>query len=862
MNSPGMLTRAALAAPFVWVLGQFAGCMPPRAMPPDDREAAGKRLQLFEQMNWPLQDGLGFSARNALQKQVEELIVEGSPDSLPRAVALLNAEAAELPANGAREISESGRTDEETSAKLRQFVAAAYEQALLYALTGDSTALQRAREILLRFAEVYPQWPFYDREGEIKTRDDRSYLRHWRANGLWNWHPLDLAASLPLLRAYDLIKPALTPEEREQLRTNLFVHHKDLIDRFTGIMPSYHNLAGNHLVPLIRFGQVLERPDYIHEVVDYWERFMRHSYSVDGFFKEVTPGYHNQITSRMIGLIPRMLEGYSDPPGYIHPETGRRFDNLNLADLYPWLFERVGRAVDVLTLPDRTYVTINDAHPPGTPGKSGARAAEEARTDQPALLGISGLAKLGVGDMVAFLQFGGIRGHDHDDALNLVWYAAGGEVFSDTGYQPIAGSGSTREWHTITASHNTVAVDRQTQFSNREGMTVPDSYGGWTSKPPEVPGQHRVEAALPAAAKYWNQGRLLLWNGENRLVQGMEAAQENAYPGTVETFRRAVFLVPLEGDEGYLIDVFRISGGSTHDYFLRGGLAEDSTMNFDLDLEPASGTDYQYIELLKKGVKATAPLRATIEFSGGKRRVVSNLAVIFGTPDANLEILVGEAPAIRRTGKAPFSIVRRESSRAAQLESTFVWVHEATQGKSKIRSVSAQETAEGIVVKVELDGREDVLLSGVEPDSRMEFEAIEFQGRAAFVSKSGEEIAGVVLSGGELRSLGRLLASGPGELTGEVVRTQERDRGDPRDGIFLRVADGVTAEQARDFRLVHLDFEDVCRFSIPIRAAQIENGLLFVELAHAPGFEINEGESIMTSFPGWRIQGSVRATLE
>lgn len=800
---------------------------------------------------WPLSDSRGSSSRE-LHATVEKLLADGDDASRETARRLLEEDIAKTPGDPGAIITKGRNPSAKHTEQLHRQIDLSYEYALLYTITGNPGDAKHSARILRLFAGTISHWPLIDRDGKPHAQDDAAYLRHWQARGLWRWHPSDLEASIPMLRAYDLIRSELSAEEDADIRENLFFYHKNLVDCFTGLAPLYHNLAGYHLVSLIRYGLVLDRPDFIHEVVKYWREFVRYSYAPDGFFRELTPDYHQQITLRIFGTIPALLKGYSDPPDYTHPETGTRFDNLDLEAENPALFARVRPALSLLAMPDKSYVNINDSWP-----KKMTFRETAADTDRPGLLGISGLAKLGRDGMVAFLQFDGIRGHDHNDALGLVWFAAGMEVLSDTGYRPLPGSEATREWIADTAAHNTVAVDEETHFKDRSQFAVPRRVAGFTAFPPDNPGTAPIEAALPAAAGFANQGRLLVWDAAPGGIQAMEAEQERANANTT-LFRRTVVMVPLEGDEGFLVDIFRVRGGSTHDYFLRGGLDEAAQITFDTALPAASGTAYKYIQIKKRG-RVKLPLAAQITFASGKASVFSRLAAIYGSPGSTTEVVLGEAPAIRCPGFAPFSFIRHQAKSGGELASCFVWVHEASRGVPRIREVITEESNGNVVVRVRSDDREDWIFSGAENDSVIHSGGFEFEGRLASATVSGDHVAARVHGGTRLTRDGDVVAEKPRPLSAEVTATLRKDAGDASDSALFVPPEGASLA---GYRLAHFDLGDAIRFSIPVTAVHWQDGKARVDLGHSPGFVVEPDAIVMTNFPGWRIRGKCLIHLE
>jgi hypothetical protein len=130
-------------------------------------------------------------------------------------------------------------------------------------------------------------------------------------------------------------------------------------------------------------------------------------------------------------------------------------------------------------------------------------------------------------------RFGPTLNHGHFDEMNLNLYALGRQLTYDLGY----GLGSTHTqvgWSKQTSSHNTVLVNENPQL-----------------QAPGAGGSLELSANLPGL----------------KLVQGDDP---NCYSSeNVTRYARTVALIDLPGaDAGrsYIVDIFRITGGTQHDY--------------------------------------------------------------------------------------------------------------------------------------------------------------------------------------------------------------------------------------------------------------------------------------------------------
>lgn len=148
------------------------------------------------------------------------------------------------------------------------------------------------------------------------------------------------------------------------------------------------------------------------------------------------------------------------------------------------------------------------------------------RTSRSWVAGMKGMAMLRGPHQGALLRFGPSLNHGDPDDLGLLYYANGYEPSYDIGY----GLGSTHVhcgWASSTVSHCLVTVNETNQLSA-------DGSGG----------------------------SVLLFADTPRM-QMVEATSENSYASEgVTEYRRTVAVV----DDTYLLDIFRVAGGSKHDY--------------------------------------------------------------------------------------------------------------------------------------------------------------------------------------------------------------------------------------------------------------------------------------------------------
>ena len=153
-------------------------------------------------------------------------------------------------------------------------------------------------------------------------------------------------------------------------------------------------------------------------------------------------------------------------------------------------------------------------------------------------LGGYGLAVLesGVGEhrraITMYYGYAG-GGHGHHDRLNIQMWALGKAMLPEDGYPfPFTRPDFWRWRNTDTVKHYCVVVDETTQTT-------------------QIAGHLNTLASAP-------------------FVQLMDASAEAAYPGLVSLYRRTTALIDIDDERTYALDIFRVHGGSQHDWCLHG----------------------------------------------------------------------------------------------------------------------------------------------------------------------------------------------------------------------------------------------------------------------------------------------------
>jgi hypothetical protein len=644
--------------------------------------------------------------------------------------------------------------------------------AQLYDATQDERYARRAALILIRFAEVYPGyalaydypfrakafWPYNATEIDhpaIRRSPDRLSKYDW-----WRY----MAVGEALVEAYDVLRDWPPLKEMADGRAVQLIENDLLgamVDFALGYPDPLTNMGPTNWRRVIGAGRVLRRPEYVHEAVERFERFLTTQFLYDGHWKETSPSYNAQCIGG-IRVIRSALRGYTDPPGYQHPESGKRLDDQAIQKLFA-RYDRSAETVLRPRLPDGRLLPLND-----TWWTSTRTPRTSMRSD---LLPGLGAAILGGGagheQLHVHLNFSSGLGHKHRDALSLGLFAHGKELLPDLGYTHTAW----RAFVNSTISHNTVVVNGVEQRYD------PD----------------------------WSGNRLRAFVADGHGLQLAEAESVAAYP-ELRRYRRSILVIGHDSTDAYIVDVFQVSGGAQHDYLLHGSADDDSLATVrGADMAEFDGT------LMNPGVRFREP-RGENDGVGDAgafgfvrnltRGLATGMIVLdmrlkdhpeLGTrswldAEANTHIYLGEAPSIRRARStdrdlprymAPFFSARRQGD---DLESLFVAVHEPVQGRPRITDVQVSRQDEAVVVTVVTDDGTDHAVVGLSDQSRASWETAtgpaQFQGRFGLVrTGETESLRQAHLVGGDELVVGDSRVGPAPVLEGNVLGIQPHDDG-------------------------------------------------------------------------------------
>lgn len=664
---------------------------------------------------------------------------------------------------------------------------------LAYQATQKPQYARRAALILDRIAQVYPHYPVMDQWITTFYIAKSQQPPYPFAGGKWGrWAEDELPGGVP--EAYDLVYDSdqfdkLSQERgydvRERFEQDFLKACFDYEATF-GREINAGNIAPMSLMVAVAMGKVINEPHYIHWAYGWLKEILYGGCFYDGMWNEA-PSYHYQTISRVNADF-EVLKGYSDPPGYVDKDDGLHFDNLDPKAEAPFIAKALN-APSVLDFPDGCSSPIHDTWP------HERRSAPRAVTVSTLCPGY-GHASLGRGEqgdqMQAQLHFSGAYGHSHFDCLHFTLYAKERDMLPDLGYNHT----KLRWWNSCSVSHNLVVVDRQNQVGRN------------------------------------SDGDLLWFYPDTAGVGVVEADGRRAYSTVkdLQRYRRLLVTVPVSANDAYVVDLFRVQGGQTHDWLLHGDADEDTTATCSLPLQPHEGSllepgekwqeprdeqssfiPYGLIRQVRQG-ETTGDLQVGFQYAGEAPRGVR--AHVLG--GARTEVYLGQSPSVRRTkndpGKAydfwmPQLVLRRRG--AGPLESLFAVVEEPYTGRPLVDSVRAVPLtpADGscLALEVRHGNVVDTLISTLdEPPypERVTANGLRLRGRLGLVRSEGGRLTGLWLfEGTALTGAEGGVTCKAARYEGVIEAAPRRADGAPEDA-FVTSAELPTGEALRGAWLI------------------------------------------------------------
>ena len=798
--------------------------------------------------------------------------------------------------------------------------------ARLYQLTGDDRYAHRVVLVLERYAQVFPHYlvkdflqpkstepgfvgkakPTYvyvstggpwmrdgrryaEKPSEPAASEKRTNTPYGWTQSRWGWSrwgnefPDELLVAYDLLQssdAFEKISAARGADVRRHILEDLFGNAIAFLQAF----PFYyhlHNNASGQIADIIRAGRVLGRPDWVHYGYR-WSRDVleQYAFSRDGAFAE-SPGYlYVFLASQEANFT--ALNGYSDPPGYVSP-NGLRLDNLGASGALAFL-QKSQSAVARTLFPNGSLLPLGDnrhddfADPLAWPANGRAALTRS----QNVLLPGYGHAVLGDGagdrQVQAHLQFSKFTDvvHTHLDGLSLMLWAFGSEFFTDVGYHKT----KYRGYATTTLSHNTVVIDRAPQ-----------------------------KGAEP-------KGSVLLYEPNLPGVSLVQVEAAGAYEGRASRYRRTLLLNTRDPAAPYLVDVFEVRGGRTHDYVLHGPTIFDSTAETALPLAPLPGErpllapgerwsddtakvpygvftrvrhaaadpDFSVTFKLVNPFERPEffpneryPARPTFHYAAApaayRDRLELGVRTHFPAGAGSRELYLADSPSLTRTGlegsalteklKRPSLLLRRTGTDG--LTSVFVAVHEPYYGRPKINAVrrlplqNARDT--GVALEIETANGTDLVLLTLDGHAPLRTTTATLAGRAGLISTPrSRQPAAYLIGGTELTSGALRLTSPTARHTGLIRSVTSQWDGAPANA-FVTTTVLPGGETLRGSWLLAELGSGGTTEAFEVDHVATRDGQTWIYLTDDPGLR-KKGDTIAeTFFPRRTFTGEIRFTI-
>ncbi|WP_158560967.1 S-layer homology domain-containing protein [Paenibacillus contaminans] len=716
-----------------------------------------------------------------------------------------------------------------------------------------------AARLLARFAEVYEGYvPVYDTIWNIAPISPSAAPPNPYWGGNWNWwYHLDLNLAGDLAEVYAKLKQTdaldmLSFHNGVDLQSKLVEKmFKPSVEFVRSYMKWNTNMDYNVWLGLIRIGKAIDYPDYVHEAIEKIRSYGANHYLYDGFWKEITYSYHSQSTVGM-EIAMDLLEGWSDPPGYVSQRTGIPVINLDLMEQFPF-FAESKRILNTLVYPDGHVLPIQDTwawQKNGSPDLSAGSFLLPAA-------GIARMTKNGEDQNQSqlYMTFGPKYGHNQWDPLNLTFYAKDQELLPDLGYTYT----KYRSWTNSTLAHNTVVVDGK-------DMTLSSGKLGGS-----------LEVYAPA----------------DESLQVMKADQKNAYDEVGEYNREPWYIAFPGTQDGYVLDLFRVSGGSRHEYTLQGDANREASFTTDIGMLPygpyllppgtqvvepntsteqgsAGGHYYAYMHV-KDVSRAELPdgkyeMKLSTQEGGVSKAGMKILGV---TDPGSNELFLGRSPSLLKTRTEnvdttvanatytmPKMVLRREGT---NLKSTFVTALEpyAADSAGQIEQVTRlqpDQSQDGdVAVSVTYGTTTDIILSSPYGSGPLVVGNIRLEGKMGFIRLENSAITKMVLLDGTSLVYGDTEVSGEGAAAGVVESVYRKASGHAYNAFVTSSFVPLSAIS----KTVIVNHPDGTSGGYKINDVLTENGKTIIRIESEPGFAVYpDGTSEMTFYPAAKWAGA------
>lgn len=643
--------------------------------------------------------------------------------------------------------------------------------ALAYQSTKNEKYAERVLSILHRVADVYPFYPVVRNYPRVFSFWNPHSVPYPGDAGRWGYFYNEL--SKELIRAYDCIYDSKLFDSlsaqagydiRKTIEDNYFKKCFQFIKNRGDVYAS--NYIGYDIVGAAMLGWVIGEPSYVHWSVRWMQKTLDDGFFADGMWRE-SPSYHYMTVTGLSSAV-HNIKGYSDPIGYIDPIGNNRFDNLKLEQIFPYWSMR-SNAPSAIVFPNGCTPSVGDTHPYEVRGPVKTSSAS-------VILPFYGHAVLGHGNgkhqLQAHLHFGGNYGHAHLDKLNFNLWAKEHELFSDIGYTWT----QMRHWTTSTFGHNTVVIDKKNQIADKKSANV------------------------------------LYFFPNNNSISFVAADARNVYSSinNLTMYNRQIVLVPVSSNDAYIVDIFRIQGGTVHDWTINGDADKNMKVLTDLHLkntqpwmlepgqewiEPSTKTStYNPYGMMRDVAYGAASKNFSVKFYYTDDSAYGiNEHFLSDTPG---DLFIGKSPSVRGMGQGvkgdmnksyeywmPKIVLRKTGQ--SPLKSVFTVVHEPYHGNHYIAKTEKLDyyprNADGVVIAISYGDTVDIVISDPLYENTGEkatLHNIKFHCSLGIVRQVKNKTTHMWMFDGKSLSDQYHTLTSSGKFSGKIIRTLRKDQGD------------------------------------------------------------------------------------
>ena len=576
--------------------------------------------------------------------------------------------------------------------------------------TRNDAYARRIAIALLDWGRWYPDYTLTGKNSASFINTSPSYIlstdlqRASDHNGLaheWSDTPLQAFDAIYNSVALTNLSGELGFDVRDYIATNVFFCEGDFfVNRVPISVAIGSNLSGPYDV-LPEVARVLNRPDYIVWMDSYLTATVTDNINRDGALEEGL-GYS-------IGYLNANVNAAQNTHDYFltRPATNDQFTAIsNRANVYINSLKFGQSQWASVALPNGELSSFGD-----TPFNKYFTARNAGNS---ALLSAYGHVSMGAGTSSSTAvqvnqNFSGNENHMRSDTTAFVLWAFNNEYLGNIRYYNGAAG---RQFDEQILSHNAITIDRVN------------------------------ETPYPSADTYGN-GDITLYEPGNRGLALTEIDGQRDYSGKASRYQRLLLLNSADLNRPYVVDVFRVTGGTNHDYTLHGAILWDQTWqcSFPLVTNPApypmlepgetwvpptgSGSSFAYYGYWRNVSSNTAPGDFQITYRDANRTTGRDLRLwMTSDPVGPYNVYLGMTPVPDRTGNTetnfinylnlwrPSAIIRKRVT-SGPLQDLFVSVIEPINaGAGTVQSVQrlpmSGSSLEACALKITFtDGRVD-----------------------------------------------------------------------------------------------------------------------------------------------------------